>query len=300
VKLTGVAIQRGATQKPHVTGGDLALVATTGSLDTRGAFVTLAPQTLDLTGATVPDVRVYNSYLPSATRFRLLSGSASSQAHLEPLPGKADTLRGSVTLVGKRIGAMAEDTRLTGNFRVEATFPAIDWKRVDISLAGTRLALDGVRAAGGGDGETRGAFQTGAPWSGAAKVSRGRVRPGKTPFLDARAHVDLSDSRPLVFALEQKRPLPGFVRRALTVEGVEAQGSLILSSGEMRLSDFVAEGGADKLEFKADFVRRAEAPLEGVFFGRYRALKLGIALHGGERDLKLLGAEEWYEKQPKP
>jgi hypothetical protein len=298
VKLTGVAIQRGAAQKPHVTGGNLALVATTESLDTKGAFVTLAPQALDLTGATVPDVRVYNSYLPSATKFRLLSGSASSQAHLEPLPGKPDTLRGSVTLIGKRIGALAEDTRLTGNFHLDATFPAIDWKGLDISLAGTRLALDSVRAAGGDS--ARGAFQTGSPWSGAAKVSRGRVRPGKTPFLDARAQVDLSDSRPLVFALEQKRPLPGFVSRALTVEGVEARGSLSLSSGEMRLSDFVAEGGADKLEFKADFVRRGEAPLDGIFFGRYRALKLGIALHDGERDLKFLGAEEWYEKQPKP
>ena len=98
----------------------------------------------------------------------------------------------------------------------------------------------------------------------------------------------LADSRPLIALLEQRKPLPSYISKALTIDDVQAEGTVRLWTGEMKISDLVATGGADRIEFRAHLARRDDQPLRGVFYGRWRKLGIGLELKNGERDLHLL------------
>ena len=293
VHLERVAIRKPPREKPHLENGRLDFVATGEQLEGLDPFRLLAPKALDLTDATVADISVYNADLPAATRLRLRSGRARAEAHLEPLSADSEALRGTFRLAGQRVRATAEGIDLIADFRLDAVFPRIDWRQMELSLAGTALRVDKVSMSA----PTQ-ATAASASW-GRARIERGWIRPGQPTFLEAQVAIELSDSRPLVVLLEGHRPLPGFVRKALIVPDVVAHGSVRLATTEVRLLDFGATGG-ERLEFKAHLVRKNDRPLNGIFFGRYRGFSLGMALRDGDRDLKLIHARRWFESQPVP
>ena len=309
VNLDQVTVARSGSGRPYIEGARLSFAAATPKTEILEPLLTLQPERLDLENATVRDMTVYNSYLPAATQLRIRSGSATARAHLEPLPGDPQALTGSFDLEARRVRATAEETSLRGDLLLRATFPRLDWKERDISIAGTRLELRNVevenatgnpgQSAGGSPPPTQAAVPI-AKWWATAKVDRGQIRPGGKPFLDGHVTLQLADSRPLIALLEQRKPLPGFVSKALTVEDVQAQASLRLWTGEMKISDLAATGGADRIEFRAHLARREGQPLRGVFYGRWRKLGIGLELKNGERDLHLLRAASWFEEQTPP
>jgi hypothetical protein len=294
--LAGVEIRKPPREKPYMEDARLEFVAVGEQLDGLEPFRNLVPRALDLRDAKVGDISVYNADLPPASRLRLRSGTARAEAHIEPLPGHAEDLRGTFRLAGKRIRADAEGIDLVGDFRLDAAFPRIDWRKMEFGVAGTELRVDQVSIHTPSTEQSAAATQ---PWWGRTRIERGWVRPGKPTFLEVRAEIHLADSRPLVLFLEERRPLPGFVRKALIVPDVAAQGTVRFATSEVRLLDFSAEGG-ERLEFKANLVRRNDQPLDGIFFGRYRGFSVGMALRDGKRDLKLIRARQWFESQPVP
>jgi hypothetical protein len=246
--------------------------------------------------AAVPDFRVYDAYLPRAAGFRVLGGrgevSARLAAELGALSGsgpRSGSGSGAVHLVGHGLRLGYRDLVLDADLDLEAELPRLDVAARRFDLTGTRIRLEGGEISAPGSTAPRGE----EPWWLRALIEEGTFTPGRPVILDARLELALRDSRPLLALIETRRDLPGWLERALYVEGVGATGRLETGQGYVELAPFALAG--EDLEVRGR-IRFAEPRRQGVIYVRHGRFDLGIELTPEGSDLKVLRPRKWFER----
>ncbi|MGH9379373.1 MAG: hypothetical protein ACRD2Z_01980 [Thermoanaerobaculia bacterium] len=236
--------------------------------------------------ARVPDLRVYNRYLPGrALRFTGGSGLLSGDLSLDAAGRLAS---GSLRVVGRDTRLALGDLALSGDLDVDGRLEgaSLDERRFD--LDGTTIRLANIRATDA-DGVL------GAGWWARVALTDSRVHWGEPLEIHARAEATLRNVGPLLALFTRHRDYPAWVLR--TVDAGEARISTrALLQRELLVLDRL-EAANERFDLNAR-LRFAQGPPAGDLYVSWRTLGLGLELRGGRRDFHMVRPARWYRSRP--
>lgn len=282
-RLADYEIARRGHDAPHVRGSGLVVAVATPDARLPPSFEE-ARVAIRLPPAEIPNLAVYNAYLPEAAGLVIEGGRGTIEGRFE---ARAATGLGSgiLRLAGRDVGVTYGGTGLRGDVELESRFPRAELEGRSFRLDGTRLTVTGGRLAGESEGE---------PWAARVLLPRGVLEPGRPVFLRTDVTAALSDAHPVVALYRERRPLPGWVLEALDLGELKATARVEAGRERVAIEDLEAE--ADPLRLAGRLVLAGPSRKTGRLLLTYRDLAIGLELRGGETDLKLLGAREWFRE----
>ncbi|MCE9683924.1 hypothetical protein [Halomonas alkalisoli] len=237
---------------------------------------------IELPIAEVADIAAYSGYLPQGAGLALLGGNASLTADLQLEGLRA---RGDLTLRAFNSDLRVGEQRLRGDLSLDARLREGDLVARTFDAAGTRLRLDNVSLEGPEGGRERG-------WWAQLDLERGRLTWQEPLNLSARFGLAMRDSgllANLVLSRARERPR---LARLLTVPMISGHADVDLSDNRLHISDLRLTGR--NLEMLAD-LRLIDDRVQGEFYARLGAFRIGLALDEEGRDLQLFRPRRWYQ-----
>jgi hypothetical protein len=255
--------------------------------------VTLGPGPRDfdlrfrIPSAVVPDMGLFNGYLPTDSPLSFTGGTADLGLDLRL---SRDDAQGFVRLLGDRIDVsldgQAIQADLVANMLVVGGQPG----DMVFDLAGSTVSVENVRVQGAEQ-----AFSDEA-WSGTVFFERANTTWRQPPRLDVEARLLMSDSRPFV-ALMRNHGGPDFAGRMLTVEDIE--GTALLTAADNRIRVPSAEVTSDDITVGMKALI-AEADREGMIFLRWKALRALLKVRNGKRNVDVINSRSTFDRYEPP
>jgi hypothetical protein len=252
--------------------------------------------TVDLPDGRVPDLTVYNAYLPPGTGVSLLSGTGRLRLHFD-LDAKTQSGEGEVLLSSAATRVRFQNVDLEGNLMLRARLTSRDLKARRFQIAGTRLDLDRVtyreidEKAGAEPG-------TESPdWWAHLRITDGSMVWGRPLSLLGVAQVEMKSSGLLLAVFARKKNFLRWFHRLLSIENVRAEGTIRCGDGVIEIAPLRVTGGRFDLRSR---LRLSRASKQGEMFLRWGKLATGIELRDGKRTFKLRRPEEWFENGREP
>ena len=265
-------------------GGKLALtLASTGKLT---QFRDKLTAQLTFANAQIPDVRVYNAYLPKHA-VTLLNGTGSLDGDVA-LDAAGHIAKGT-------LGVAARDTQLRFgdvDLRGDVTLAG---KLANATLEGKRFDFDGTTLKLRNVAVTNNDRANAVNWWADFIVPRGKLEWARPFNLDASANAQLANVGVLLALFSRHRDYPRWVLKLVDAGTTQLSARVDIKPGRLVFDDVVAQNR--RFELKAR-LRHADKAVDGNLYLGWGALGLGVALKNGERDFKLIGAEKWYDAQP--
>jgi|CXWL01.1.fsa_nt_gi hypothetical protein len=233
--------------------------------------------------ARIPDLRVYDSYLPARLGLQVTAGAGDVSARFELV---ADgTGQGRVEVTTHEAQLRWDDLILRGQLRLDACLATRGPGIRQLALAGTTLRLDGVSIAPFGEPELM------SGWWAAIDLPRGEVRPGSPEFVDVVAHARLRDAGPLEAIFGQRHPILARLAGRIDSKGVTADAALRLAKDRIQLDVLRVVYPEGTLDARFEIVPESR---RGELLARWRRWAVGLAFRDGQRDWVLRGAEQWW------
>lgn len=248
--------------------------------------------TVDLPDGQVPDLTVYNTYLPPGTGVSLLSGTGRLRLHFA-LNASTQSGAGEVLLTSGATRVRFQDVELEGNLLLRARLTSRDLKARRFQIAGTRLDLDRVSYR---EVDDRPGTES-AGWWAHVLLTDGSMVWGRPLSLHSTAQMEMKSSGLLLSLFARKRNFLRWFHRLLSIEDVRAQGTLHCGDGAIEIAPLRVTGGRFDLRSRLRFTRDSK---RGELFLRWGRLAAGIELRDGERTFKLRHPEEWFESGREP
>lgn len=135
--LEDVEFYRRDQRMPHLRSSRLAISATSGPIALGMAAPTYR-MTLNLARADVPDVRVFNTYLASDARFKLLSGQGTLAMNLTLEGNRA---QGDIELSGNGVGVETLNRPIRGDVSLTIPVRDADLTARRFNVSGTRIVV---------------------------------------------------------------------------------------------------------------------------------------------------------------
>lgn len=245
--------------------------------------------TVAMDNGQVPDLRVYNSYLPPAGGVAIRSGSGRLS-----LSWKLDlaTQRGTgkIGLDSPRIAVRFQDVDLAGRLRLDTSLAAADLRRRRFDLTGSELRLDDVvfreiGSDGGGGAEG---------WWARLRLTGGSFQWQRPMTLSSEVELQMKDSGFLLSLFTRKKQKLGWFAKVLDVEDVVARGQVRLDPTGLQIDGLRAVGGP--LDLRAR-LRLGKGNRRGDLYVSYGKLAAGVELRDGQRDMKLIRPLAWFESR---
>jgi hypothetical protein len=248
--------------------------------------------TIDLPDGQVPDLTVYNAYLPPGTGVSILSGAGSLRLHLG-LNAATQGGDGEVLLSSDSTRVRFQEVDLDGKLLLRARLTSQDLKARRFQVAGTRLDLDRVtyREVGADPGPPS------PGWWAHLLLTDGSVVWGRPLTLHSNAVLEMKSSGFLLSVFARRRNFLRWFHPLLSVEGIRAQGTLDCGNGAIEIAPLRVTGGRLDLRSRLRFTRDSK---QGDLFIRWGKLAAGIELRDGRRSFKLRHPEEWFESGKEP
>lgn len=285
LSLPRFALRREAEEeRTWLSGRHLSLVTSTPffSMDPEQVEVDTFTTRVMLPIVEVPDLALYNAYLPENAGVELLGGRASLEATLE-LEGLG--ARGDLVLQAFGTELRLVGQRLTGDMRLEARLREGDLAGRRFDASGSLLRLDNItRRDADGQGE--------AGWWARLVLEEGRLTWAEPLEVNARLGLTMRDSGLLARLFLAGARERDWLGRLLTVRDIRGEARLTMEADGIRLEEARLEGGP--LSLLADLAFREER-LDGQLFARLGRLAVGVALQDGERTLRFLQPRRWFE-----
>jgi hypothetical protein len=243
--------------------------------------------TIDLPDGRVPDLAVYNAYLPPDTGVAIVSGSGRLRLHLA-LDAATQTGGGELLLTSGETRVLFQDVELAGNLMLSARLTSPDLRARRFQIGGTRLDLDRVTYREVDDAP--GAERPG--WWAHLRLTEGSMVWGRPLSLRGTALVEMKDSGLLLSVFARRKNFLRWFHRLLSIEGVHAQGTITCGDGVIEIAPLRVTGGRFDLRSRLRFSRDSK---QGDLFVRWGKLATGIELRDGKRTFKLRHPEQWFE-----
>ncbi len=283
-RLDSFTVRSPELAEPHVRGAGFSLAVRAEAPDLAGPPPAAEIRIL-LPDSEVPDLTVYNAFLPSGSGLSFTGGSGRVGGWLRYFTAERDG-SAAVELTATAAAARYRGLPLAGDLRIAARVPHFDPRARRFDLAGTAAEVTGV-AAGGGVPGWWGRFELPA-----ATLDLGAAAAGRR--LDARFTGRARDSGPLLALFATRHPALGWFDGLLTVEDLAVSGRLLAGAEEVAIHDL--EVGAGDLGIEGR-LHLAAGGHRGVYLTRLGRLTAAVAADGEEREWKLRGSREWYEER---
>lgn len=265
--------------RPYVRGNDLSL----GLVSTRDlhTFREQMQAHLRFRDAVVPDLRAYNRFLPPDVRILAGAGTLSGDLGLDAqgLPSRA-----RVQIRGRAASLRFGQSQLSGNAQVDATLHRRSGRQYAIDALQARV--DGVRLAS--DARVAG-------WWANATLADGRFGWQVPLTLDGRVQVRMRDVSVLLGLFAERSVFPKWIARLIDDGQLTADARIGIDARQVIIDRLEARNA--RVELLARLRLRDTQP-DGALYARWGHLGLGVEMDHGQRKLHLLGARDWYLRQP--
>lgn len=270
--------------KPYVQGRDLRL-----RLDA-GAKLDHLRQTLkgqvSFTNASVPDLRVYNRYLPQA-QMRFLGGSGQLSGDLA-LDAAGNVGQGTLRVAGQQAQMTMAGIRLRGDVDIDLRLRRADLKRRLFVVDGSTVQLKNV-----GFQEPGGETRTG--WWANIVLDRAQMDIDHPINAGGFANVTMKDVGFLLSLFSRQREYPAWIYRLIDAGSAQLHGRVQWHADTLILDGMEARNQRFDLHAR---LRLQGARRNGRLYAKWGALSLGLELNDDRRRFHLIGAKAWYDAQP--
>lgn len=273
-----------APGKPYVQGRNLRL-----SLNAAGRLdkvrETLRARVV-FDNASVPDLRVYNPFLPRAhMRFDggagLLSGDLS-------LDAAGDVGHGALRIAGRGTRMFLAGIQLRGDIDLDLRLRRADLKRHAFVADGSTVQLRNISFSEPG-GESR------SGWWARVRLGRARLDVDKPLSAGGEAEVSMKDVGFLLALFSRKKEYPAWVYKLVDAGQAQVNGRVQWQDDVLVLDRMHANNDRFQLEAR---LRMQGKQRRGDLYASWKALSLGVELDGQQRRFHPVRARHWYDSRP--
>ena len=269
---------------PYVQGSDLHLDVAAGE-DLTALRHSLRAH-LTFKGARIPDLRVYNRYLPSQhLRFDGGSGLLSGDLHLD---AKGDIGRGWIRVHGRKTRMRVAGMALHGNIDINTRLRRADLANRNFAVDGSTIALDKVSFSEPG-GETR------SGWWARIDLPRARMDWDKPLSVGGNAGVRMKDVGFLLSLFSREKEYPRWVFKLVDAGQAQVQGRVQWQRDTLVLDRITANN--DRFDLQARLRLRGPRR-DGSLYAQWGVLSMAVQVDGAQNRFHLLRARQWYDAQP--
>lgn len=244
---------------------------------------------LQFSDAEVPDLAVYNHYLPGSG-VRLLGGRGSLSGDLH-LDAAGDVGAGRLQLSALETGLRLGGVEVTGDLAVDTRLQRADLQARRFLLDGSAVRLSKVRVR---DGERL----VGDAWWANLELVRGQLHWRQPLGLDAQVEASARDVGLLLGVFGPLREFPGWTRGLVDAGEARLQGRARLDDGALVLSPMRAGNRRFDLRMR---LRLADRQPHGDLLLALGRLRAGLEVAGEQRRWHLRGASDWFHgRTPAP
>lgn len=273
-----------APNQPYVRGRNLRL-----TLDAVGQVGTLRDAVrgrVVFDNASVPDLRVYNAFLPrQQMRFNGGSGVLSGDLSLDTA--------GDVGNGRLRIGARAARMHLAGldvqgDVDLGLQLRRADLKRHSFNADGSTVDFRNLSFREPG-GESR------SGWWAKLVLARARLDVDKPIAASGTADVSMKDVGFLLALFSRKKDYPKWVFKLVDAGQARVDGRVQWQDDVLVLDRMQAHN--DRFDLAAR-LRLQGKQRSGQLYAEWGVLSMGVEVHSGNRQFHLIRAKQWYLSQP--
>lgn len=248
------------------------------------AFADTLEASLRFSDARIPDLRTYNRYLPGDS-LRFLGGSGTLGGELA-LDAAGRVGSGRIALRGDRARIRLGATTLTGDLQLDTRLQEARRTGTRYRLDGFALSLDNVHV--GDDTDDAG-------WWARFDLDNASLD-WRPPFVvEGDARLRMQDASVLLLLFAERSAFPAWIARIVDAGETEATGRLHVAGATLVLDAIEARNDRVALDARLKVVGGTPS---GDLYARWGVLGVGVELAGGERQLRVAGAREWYESRP--
>lgn len=235
--------------------------------------------------AEVPDLRVYNRYLPrTSLRFEGGSGTLSGDLRFD---GEGNVGSGEISVAGRTVGLSVAGLALEGDVQVETRLRRADLDTHQFDADGSTIALRRIRVVG--------TDRPADDWWGEIALDQSRLDWDRPMKFDGSMRLRMKDVGVLLDVYSQRKDLPGWVGKLVNAGEATAQGRVQWRGDTLLVQPL--EASNERFDLLAR-LRLKHKTVAGDLFARWGVLSLGVELDGGKRDLHLIHARNWFDGRP--
>jgi len=284
--VTGRGLQLTGTSDNHLFGpGDDA--ETTGSGGFKDKWKQLKIE-LKIPGARVGDISVFNYYLPDGAPASFTNGTAELDADITMTPQDAS---GYLRLRARDMEAQVDEQKIRADFSTDIAAVGGSLGDLALDISGSTLKLDHVTVIGEQESFDQ------ENWAATLTLSDAETTLTKPFRLRSLANLHMTDSRPIVAMFGNQKNRPGWMKKMLTIEDVNA--TVELDFVNPRLVIPAASMDSDKIEVGAKAII-GEGQRDGMIYARYRKLDIVVKIANGKRNIDLLHARRKFDEYRLP
>ncbi len=288
VALKSFGLRRLDDKTAYVSGRDFQITTVGKRFDSKEGLRELET-VVTLGAAEIPDISVYNAYLPKEGGVSIGAGKASLAADFR-LSGVSGSAQLEMRASG--VAVRVKEQTIKGDLRISTRLTAGNLEEMSFDAAGTQLRIDN------GSLESEGTAHDHSydSWWGQIDIERGRMTWKRPLKLDAKIGLRLRDSGLLVHLFVKQTKEKPWLNDLLTIRDVSGRSEVRLNDRAIVLSNARISG--EKLLVLAN-LRLSEETMRGGLYASYGILGAGIELKGDERSWKLLNPRQWYDRYSK-
>lgn len=269
---------------PYVQGNDLRLDVAAGE-DLAAVRDSLRAH-LTFRGARIPDLRIYNRYLPSQhLRFDGGNGVLSGDLYLD---ARGDIGRGWIRVNGRKARMRVAGMTLRGDIDINTQLRRADLAKRNFAVDGSAIKLDNVSFSEPG-GETR------SGWWARIDLPRARMDWDKPLNVGGTAGVRMKDVGFLLSLFSRQKEYPKWVFKLVDAGQAQVKGRVHWQRDTLVLDRIAANN--DRFDLQARLRLRGQRR-DGSLYARWGVLSMAVQVEGSKNRFHLLRARQWYEAQP--
>jgi len=236
--------------------------------------------------ARVPDLRVYNRYLPPS-RVTIAGGSGTLSGDLF-FDGGEEVGSGVLRVSGRQARFEVATLQLEGDIDLTTKLKRGDLRRKDFSINDSTLSLRKVRV-------TEAEAELVSDWWLETQLPEASLEWGRPMKVDGHASLRMRDLSVLLALFAQKKELPHWVQKLLDEGEADAEGRLRWDGERLALDAIKARNDRFDLDARLQMQHKH---LQGDLFARWGLLSVGVGLDGDRKDIHLVNARKWFDAQP--
>ncbi|MCK5360401.1 MAG: hypothetical protein KAJ95_07220, partial [Gammaproteobacteria bacterium] len=239
---------------------------------------------LQIPSAQVKDLSVYNSYLPPDSPVQIVDGQAELKVDVSLKPESAN---GFVKLISTGMHAVADKQALEADMSIDIKLVGGVPQNMDFDIAGSTIEISNVIVTG--DEKD---FND-DNWGILLSLNKARAVWKKPVQLDIEADLKMTDSRPFVTMMANKKGKDGWLGKGMTIDDVD--GKVNLRMKDQILVIPYAFAGSDKIDVGAKGIISKELN-NGVLYARFRKLHGLLKINNGDRNLDIIKARKKFDE----
>ncbi|SFZ98312.1 hypothetical protein MNB_SV-5-1825 [hydrothermal vent metagenome] len=238
---------------------------------------------LKIPSAKIKNIAIYNSYIPKNSPFKLTKGSAAMHADIVLSSNNA---KGYVKLKTDALTMQTDDqkiaARLTMDMKINSGVP----KNMAFDIAGSNIVIDQAKVLGATTSYKQ------QDWYAKVNLKKANVVWRKPVKLQSETTLSIKDSRPIVAMMDNQKEKHNWLSKLITIQDIK--GTAKVNMANNIISFPYAFVKSDKIDIGAKGVI-SEALREGMFYLRYKKLKLLLKTRNGKKNIDIFHVKKTFD-----